>query len=46
MDRGREAICLAMSIAASVSVIGIDRPLLINFAVSAQGDQVGCRMPM
>jgi len=24
MDKGREAICLAMSIAASVSVIGIN----------------------
>ncbi len=38
MDKGREAICLAMSIAASMSVIGINS-LFMNLPVFAQEDE-------
>jgi hypothetical protein len=37
MDREREAVCLAMSISASISVIGSDRRLFRNLAAPAQG---------
>jgi hypothetical protein len=39
MDRMREAVCFAMSIAASISVIGFEGRVIRNLPASAQGDE-------